>query len=156
MKTARSSECVEQPAPGSWGPDRIDQHHNLNYDDYQNTESTYVYGRNTGSGVQIYVVWGGIYVDHPTYEGKAVNGFIASSFEGNAQPIEYGGHYIASLASSRDFGVAKDANLIGVKVQQDDKLYDDDLLEGLEWVYEDHLERYNRDGVIPKTIVVYP
>ena len=154
-KRDNEMECYEHPSPMTWGLDRIDQRHQLKYDGYMNKTATFVYGAHTGSGVQIYVLDGGIFVDHPTFKGYAVNGFTASSFD-NDNVVSNVGHHIASLASSRDFGSAKTANLIGVIVRDGFNVYSNDILEGLEWIYNDHMYRYEQDGVILKSIVVYP
>ena len=59
----------------------------------------------------------GIFVDHPAFEGRASWGATFGGYEG--QDGSGHGTHCAGTAVSRQFGVAKSANVIAVKVLSD-------------------------------------
>ncbi|KAK9469958.1 peptidase S8/S53 domain-containing protein [Dipodascopsis tothii] len=75
---------------------------------------TYSYDSSAGAGVDAYVLDTGIYVDHPQFGGRAVHG---EDFTGEGPGDENGhGTHVSGLIGSETFGVAKQINLIEVKV----------------------------------------
>ena len=147
--------CEEFPSPLTWGLDRIDQRHKLKYNNTMNMESTYVYGENTGKDVTTYVLYSGIDHEHPTFQGRASHGFTAPGF--NTDDDKYGyGTSSASIVGGLEYGVAKDVELVAVKITWMGEAYTEDFVAGLEWILEDHLERREQLGEMPKSIIFSP
>jgi subtilisin family serine protease len=68
------------------------------------------------SGVDIYILDSGIDVTHPDFEGRASWGWPNTR---SKKDIFGHGTHVAGIAGSRHYGVAKNANLIAVKVLND-------------------------------------
>ncbi len=75
----------------------------------------YVYPDEAGEGVNVYVVDTGVMIDHPEFEGRAKWG--VSTVE-NGSHVDGQGHgtHVAGTIASKNYGVAKKANIIGVRV----------------------------------------
>ncbi|HWS33745.1 MAG TPA: S8 family peptidase [Actinoplanes sp.] len=90
-----------------WGLDRIDQR-NLPL------STTYTYG--ASSGVTVYVVDTGITVGHTQFGGRASYGYDAVDNDNVAQDGNGHGTFVAGVAVGSTYGVAKSANVVGVRV----------------------------------------
>jgi cerevisin len=94
---------------------------------------TYTYSQPSGDGVDIYIIDTGIYTAHQEFEGRATFGYAA----GAMQMMDGHGHgtHCAGTAAGKTYGVAKNANLIAVKVLSDNGSgLTSDIIDGLNWV----------------------
>jgi subtilisin family serine protease len=97
---------IQEGAP--WGLDRMDQL-DLPLSGYYN------YG-NTGAGVNAYVIDSGIQASHPQFGGRAR---VGADFVGdgrNGEDCDGHGTHVAGILGATTYGVAKQVNLIAVRV----------------------------------------
>ncbi|KAG8787493.1 subtilisin-like serine protease [Serendipita sp. 405] len=94
---------------------------------------TYSYSAPAGDGVDIYIVDTGVNTEHEEFEGRATFGYAAAGMakaDGNGH-----GTHCAGSAAGKTYGVAKKANIIAVKVLQDNgQGATSDIIAGLQWV----------------------
>lgn len=118
-------------------------HWNLDWADQTKKRRDYSYSfRSTGKGVVVYTVDTGVFAAHPEFEGRARAGFDTTPERGTAlENIDGVGHgtHVAGLVASKSFGIAKEVELVAVKVfnskgQPSDT---DTVLAGLEWIVSD-------------------
>lgn len=98
-----------QPNPPSWGLDRIDQR-NLPLN------SSYTYPDTAGAGVTVYVIDTGVRITHSDFGGRAGYGYDAIDNDNIAQDGHGHGTHVAGTAAGTAHGVAKQANIVGVRV----------------------------------------
>lgn len=92
----------------TWSLDRIDQR-------ALPLDTTYTYASD-GSGVTIYVIDTGIEADHPEFGSRASNGYDAIGGNGSGTDCNGHGTHVAGTAGGTTYGVAKQAELVGVRV----------------------------------------
>jgi subtilisin family serine protease len=95
-----------QPNPPSWGLDRIDQRD-------RPLDNSYTYNT-TASNVHVYVIDTGIRISHSTFGGRATWGFNA--IDTNNTDCNGHGTHVAGTIGGSQYGVAKGAQLVAVKV----------------------------------------
>ena len=140
--------CVSVSCPGTWGLDRTDQRPALPYDQATEPSAVYEQGMFTGLGVNAYVVDGGIDVDHYTYGGRAVFGYLAFD-----TPMDTGygtghGTHTSGTIGSNDWGLAREVSLIAVKVtDQNGSGSVAGFVDGLSWVQDQHVPGVDRSVV---------
>ena len=99
----------EQASPvPSWGLTRVSQRK-------LDLSQPYRYAPDAGKGIQVYVIDTGIVANHSDFEGRAQ---MAASFIEGEEPWDLNGHgtHCAGTIASKTYGVAKKANVFGVKV----------------------------------------
>jgi subtilisin family serine protease len=98
-----------QVDPQAWGLRRIDQV------DFIFNDDSYSYWASGGAGVDVYIIDTGILLTHDEFGGRAVSGTNTVPGEADADCNGHGTH-VSSTAAGLEFGVAKNAVLIAVKV----------------------------------------
>lgn len=100
---------VDDTSPDSWGLDRIDEP-TLPLDGRFHT-------RSDGAGADIYVIDTGVDARHPSFGGRVEAGidFVGDGYAATSDPHGHGTH-VAGTAAGDDFGVARGARIIPVRV----------------------------------------
>ncbi|MEX2625474.1 MAG: S8 family serine peptidase, partial [Ilumatobacteraceae bacterium] len=126
-----ATEAAVQVEP-PWGLDRIDQR-----------PSTPLSGtfapRTGGDGVTVYVVDDGVDPGHPDFGGRVGLGW--TSVHDGGGDAECGGHgsHVAGTAAGAEYGVAKQALIVPVRVINCSGWTSlSTLLDALDWILEDH------------------
>ncbi|EJS41767.1 ysp3p [Saccharomyces arboricola H-6] len=129
-----SKSSLQKDAP--WGLHRISHRERANY----NQDLEYLYDDAAGRGVTSYVLDTGIDTNHKDFEGRAVWGAVIPD---NDEPSDLNGHgtHCAGIIGSRHFGVAKNTNIVAVKVlRSNGEGTVSDVIKGIEYVAKDHVE----------------
>ncbi|KAH7148284.1 peptidase S8/S53 domain-containing protein [Dactylonectria macrodidyma] len=92
----------------------------------------YVYESSAGKDMWAYVVDTGVYAAHTEFEGRAFAGYNAVP---NTKNIDVNGHgtHCAGIIASKTYGVAKQANIMAVKVLDGASSTTDIVLDGFMW-----------------------
>ncbi|MEU4999634.1 S8 family peptidase [Streptomyces sp. NPDC021622] len=98
-----------QKNPPSWGLDRIDQR-DLPLD------KSYTWPESAGQGVTAYVIDTGIRSTHTDFGGRASSGWDFIDNDATAQDGNGHGTHVAATVAGGKYGVAKKANVVGVRV----------------------------------------
>ncbi|NBQ69759.1 MAG: S8 family peptidase [Nitrosomonadaceae bacterium] len=98
----------QQESPPSWGLDRIDQT-SLPLDGIFNYS-------NDGSGVTAYIIDTGILTTHSEFQARASIGYDAVGDGKNGVDCNGHGTHVAGTVGGINYGVAKDVNLVAVRV----------------------------------------
>ncbi|RHZ68372.1 hypothetical protein Glove_295g35 [Diversispora epigaea] len=103
----------------------------------------FAFPESAGLGVDIYVIDTGILVTHKEFENRAR--FGAALCEGCPDTDDNGhGSHVSGIAAGKTFGVAKRANLIGVKVlDAAGSGANSDVIDGMNFVLEDRKKSKN-------------
>ncbi|KAJ3575553.1 hypothetical protein NPX13_g3991 [Xylaria arbuscula] len=112
-------------------------------------EDSYVFDDSAGQGITAYVVDTGILTTHEEFQGRATLEFNA--IEGSPDTDENGhGSHVSGTIGGATFGVAKNVQLVGVKVlDADGGGTNADVLDGLNFVESDAQEK----GVTGKAVM---
>jgi len=96
---------------------------------------TYSYNEPVGEGVDIYILDGGVSIGNYEFEGRASFGWTPPTY----LPRDGRGHgtHVAGIAAGKKYGVAKNANIISVKVISDSGIgFTDTIIAGINWISE--------------------
>ncbi|MCC3651589.1 S8 family peptidase [Streptomyces sp. S07_1.15] len=125
---ARVRIAAAQPDPPSWGLDRIDQS-DLPLDD------SYTPPAGGGSGVTAYVIDAGVSTGHQDFGGRASSGWDFVDGDADAQDGHGHGTHVAGTIAGTSHGVAKQADVVGVRVLDDEGSGTiAQVIAGIDWV----------------------
>lgn len=124
----------------TFNDDRIDQ--------AKGKDGKFVFPDSAGEGVNIFVVDTGIRATHNEFEDRAKAG--GSFCEGCNDEDENGhGTHVASIAGGKTLGVARKANLIGIRVLDANGAgANADVINGLAFVAQEHAKAKNKNTVV--------
>jgi hypothetical protein len=119
-----------------WGLGRISHR--------QAPSSQYVYDDSAGRGTYAYVIDSGVNINHQEFGGRASNG---ANFAGGSN-VDSGGHgtHVAGTIAGRTYGVAKNANIVSVKVFGTGSSPVSTIMQGFQWAVNDITSR-GRAGI---------
>jgi subtilisin family serine protease len=110
-----------------WGLDRSDQRDLPPDDEYD--------APNTGSDVNVYVIDTGIYADHRDFGGRASVGTDTVGDGRNGKDCEGHGSHVAGTIAGTRYGIAKEANVFGVRVLDcEGSGTTESVVAGIDWV----------------------
>ncbi|KAF9445349.1 peptidase 1 [Macrolepiota fuliginosa MF-IS2] len=120
-----------------WGLSRLSSTTKLSNTNTNALTFTYTYDASAGSGVDIFIVDTGIFTSHSQFGGRARWGSTFGPYA-DADGNGHGTHCSGTAAGSQ-FGVAKSANLVAVKVLSDaGSGAVSDIVSGLNFVGQQH------------------
>ncbi|MEU6737492.1 S8 family peptidase [Streptomyces physcomitrii] len=124
--------AATQPSPPSWGLDRVDQS-DLPLND------AYTYPDSAGEGVTAYVIDTGVRTTHSDFEGRASSGYDAVDGDDDASDGHGHGTHVAGTLAGAAHGVAKKAQVVGVRVLDDNGSgTTEQVVAGIDWVTQNH------------------
>ena len=135
-----------QNNPLNWGLDRIDE-------TALPLDNQYVYPDQSGAGVNVYVLDTGIRTTHSEFSGRAI---FAANFHGDGIDGDCNGHgtHVSSTIVGETVGVAKDANVFGVKVLGcNGSGFFSNVMAGIQYVIDQHNASNNKKTVINMSLV---
>jgi subtilisin family serine protease len=121
-----------QANPPSWGLARVGSRESGKFD-----ESSYTYPDSAGRGVTVYVLDSGCNPDHEEFKGRAT---LGKAFDGSSASVDHNGHgtHVAGTIAGTNYGVAKKAQIVCVKVIGDAGYgAEDNVIAGISWVVND-------------------
>ncbi|KAI0716852.1 peptidase 1 [Earliella scabrosa] len=134
--TVGNADALTTQTGTIWNLQRISQLEKLATDDEYSTIYNYTYDDSAGAGVDVYVIDSGISISHKEFEGRASWG---NTFGGDWPETDGLGHgtHVAATVAGKTFGVAKKANVIAVRVLDDDGFGNlSDCIAAVQWVIE--------------------
>lgn len=134
----------------SWGLARISQKNRLKIFD----EQKYYYDSNgQGENVDVYILDTGINVLHKQFDQRVTWGKTIPPNEINLDNNGHGTH-CAGIVGSKEYGVAKKANLIAVKIldsKGDGEM--SDLIKGIEYVSQQHINNTKNNSEFKGSVI---
>jgi subtilisin family serine protease len=137
---------VRQEDAPSWGLTRVS--HFGGVDGGMNNHYSH---HEAGAGVDVYVLDTGVFVNHPDIRGRATWGanFITGSVDEDRNG--HGSHCAGTIAGSQ-YGVAKQAHIIAVKVLNDQGSGSyGGIIEGIAWAFR-HFQASGRKGIVSMSL----
>lgn len=130
---------TQKSAP--WGLARLSHRQPLSLGNF----NKYLYDNDGGEGVTAYVIDTGVYVDHKQFEGRAKWGATIPQGDSDTDGNGHGTHCAGTIAS-KDYGVAKKAEVVGVKVLRSNGSGSmSDVVKGVEFAAKSHQEAVKKN-----------
>jgi subtilisin family serine protease len=121
---------VQSPTP-SWGLDRVDQR-------ALPLDNSFTYPR-VSPAVRVYVIDTGINLTHSEFAGRAVSGWDFVDNDAHASDCQGHGTHVAGTVGGSTFGVAKNVQLVSVRVLNCNGAgHIGQVIGGIDWVTGDH------------------
>ncbi|KAF3925401.1 Cerevisin [Orbilia brochopaga] len=139
-KRQQSGVFIEQ-STAPWNLQRVSSSDTVALNGRKDTDLTFKYrfDQASGSGVDVYMLDTGINVAQVDFNGRAQMVFSVDGTQNDAQGH---GSHTAGTVGARTFGVAKNVNLLGVKVLQDDGSGSiAGIVQGIDFVISSHKKR---------------
>jgi cerevisin len=128
-------ETVENNAP--WGLARISHRDSLGF----GTFNKYIYSKDGGEGVDVYIIDTGTNIEHVDFEGRAKWGKTIPTGDVDEDGNGHGTHCSGTVAGKK-YGVAKKANIVAIKVLKSNGSGTmSDVVKGVEYAAESHLKQ---------------
>ncbi|MET7640951.1 S8 family peptidase [Streptomyces sp. NPDC005438] len=132
VQSKRVKALETQDSPPSWGLDRIDQA-DLPLDDQ------FSYPDTSGEGVTAYVIDTGVRVTHDEFGDRGAHGYDAVDGDEDASDEHGHGTHVAGTLAGETYGVAKKANVVGVRVlDANGSGTTEQVVAGIDWVTKNH------------------
>ncbi|RYP45580.1 hypothetical protein DL768_008095 [Monosporascus sp. mg162] len=113
-----------------------------------NGSSQYIYDDSAGAGTYAYVIDSGVRVSHNEFGGRASMGHVALPGVDDADNFGHGTH-VAGTVAGATVGVARRANVIGIKVFEPDVLTSmTDVLGAFNWAVDDIVSNGRQDKAV--------
>jgi hypothetical protein len=126
--TPAATPAATQAYPPSWGLDRVDQPAGA-------LDGSYTAPAGGGRGTTIYVIDSGVRTGHRDFGGRARSGWDFVDDDPVAQDGDGHGTHVAATAAGTQYGVAKRADIVAVRVLDDrGEGTSAEVLAGLDWV----------------------
>lgn len=124
-----------------WGLSRISHREKLNLGSF----NKYLYDDAAGKGVTSYVIDTGINIDHKDFEGRAAWGKTVPTNDLDQDGNGHGTHCAGTIAS-KHYGVAKNANVVAVKVLRSNGSGSmSDVVKGVEFAAKSHQDAVKKN-----------
>ncbi|KAJ1330880.1 oryzin [Microdochium nivale] len=108
--------------------------------------TSYIYDNTAGQGGYAYVIDSGIQTTHSQFGGRASFGYNAIG-GGNADTTGHGTHVTGTIISS-NYGVAKNARVIGIKVFAGGSSPSSVILDGYSWAVNDIIAKGRQNRAV--------
>ncbi|MEV6348812.1 S8 family peptidase [Actinoplanes sp. NPDC051851] len=126
VEADQTVHITDTQSSAPWGLDRIDQ-------TALPLSGTYTYG--PSSGTTVYVIDTGILTTHTDFGGRAGYGYDFVEGDSTAQDGNGHGTFVAAVAVGSTYGVAKSANVVGVRVlDSSGSGTTSGVISGIDWV----------------------
>ncbi|MER5417885.1 S8 family peptidase [Streptomyces virginiae] len=120
--------AATQPAPPSWGLDRIDQR-------TLPLNAAYSYPDRAGQGVTAYIIDTGVRTTHQDFGGRATYGYDAVDGDNIADDGNGHGTHVAATVAGASYGVAKRAKIVAIRVLDNTGFgTTSSVIAGIDWV----------------------
>ncbi|KAF3925174.1 Cerevisin [Dactylellina cionopaga] len=149
----RQAGAMVMQSSAPWGLERLSSRTKVDLGErrIEDMAFKYQFDRVSGKGVDVYILDSGINVDHVDFNGRAKN--IFSVFGDDGQDNFGHGTHTAGIVGSLTYGVAKNVNLLGVKVFNDrGKTNDEATVAGIDAILTMHLKRKEEPGFMGSVV----
>jgi len=148
------ADCNEQETTDYvWGLTRTSSRE---LPDYSNG-MYYFLDEDDGTDVDAYIVDTGIYLGHNDFGGRASHGYTSSNIGEGDDDLNSHGTHVAGTVGGTTFGVAKNANLVAVKVLNSGGSGTvAGITEGVNWVANTHSSSPGRKSVMNMSLGTSP